>query len=65
MSYKEGSGLGKNEQGRTEAIDFTYQHGKKGLGNTLKQFGDYINASEEKKLTWDFFQEVRISNNFH
>uniref|UniRef100_A0A6P7GVC9 Cap-specific mRNA (Nucleoside-2'-O-)-methyltransferase 1-like n=1 Tax=Diabrotica virgifera virgifera TaxID=50390 RepID=A0A6P7GVC9_DIAVI len=57
MGYKEGSGLGKSEQGITKIIDINYQHGKRGLGLKLKRIEDTLK-------TWNFsIEEVNIKEN--
>lgn len=63
MGYKNGSGLGKNEQGITEAIDVPCHLGKRGFGLTVKG----ISPSKEN---WDFSKEVcntkgKIYNNIN
>ncbi|XP_072399860.1 cap-specific mRNA (nucleoside-2'-O-)-methyltransferase 1 isoform X1 [Diabrotica undecimpunctata] len=57
MGYKQGSGLGKSEQGITKIIDINYQHGKRGLGLKLK-------CIEDTLKTWDFsIEEVNVKEN--
>ncbi|CAG9855807.1 unnamed protein product [Phyllotreta striolata] len=57
MGYKEGYGLGKNEQGITKLVDFSYQLGKKGFGLKLKKI-------EDNMETWDFNKdEVFVKEN--
>ncbi|KAJ8919707.1 hypothetical protein NQ315_006235 [Exocentrus adspersus] len=51
MGYKTGSGLGKNEQGITEAIKVPLHLGQRGLGLTIKT----LSGSEEK---WDSSKEI-------
>lgn len=36
MGYKEGTGLGKNAQGRVDIVEASMQRGRRGLGLTVK-----------------------------
>ncbi|KAJ8927721.1 hypothetical protein NQ314_019782, partial [Rhamnusium bicolor] len=56
MGYKSGSGLGKNEQGITKAIDVTCHLGKRGLGLNIK-------GVEATNAAWDFSKEIYHKNN--
>ena len=54
MGYKEGSGLGKNAQGRTEIIEASQQRGRRGLGLTVKGLepsGDVEWSEESDQVT--------------
>lgn len=50
MGFKEGSGLGKYGQGRTQIIEASKQRGRRGLGLHLKEL-------EPSDIQWDFSKE--------
>ena len=55
MGYKEGTGLGKHEQGRVNIVEASTQRGRRGLGLTVTGF-------EPSAIEWDFNkEEVRVT----
>ena len=55
MGYKEGKGLGKEQQGRTEIVEASNQRGRRGLG--LKISG----LEPSKEVDWNFeVEEVSV-----
>lgn len=50
MGYKEGKGLGKNEQGRANIVEASQQKGRRGLGLSVTGF-------EPSDVEWNFEKE--------
>ncbi len=51
MGFKEGAGLGKNQQGMIKPIEVSKQRGRRGLGLQIK-------GLEVEDVDWDFSKEV-------
>ena len=51
MGHKEGKGLGKHSQGRTQIVEASQQRGRRGLGMVVSGF----EPSED--IDWDFTKE--------
>lgn len=50
MGHKEGTGLGKHGQGRTQIVEASTQRGRRGLGMNVTGF-------EPSNIEWDFSKE--------
>jgi cap1 methyltransferase len=55
MGFKEGTGLGKNQQGMVNPIEVSKQRGRRGLGLTIK-------GLEAEDVEWDSSTEVSNIN---
>ena len=51
MGFKEGTGLGKNQQGMVNPIEVSKQRGRRGLGLTIK-------GLEAEEVEWDSSREA-------
>lgn len=55
MGYKEGMGLGKEQQGRTEIVEASNQRGRRGLGLRIR------GLEPSKEVDWNFeLEEVKV-----
>ena len=55
MGHEAGKGLGRFGQGRVNIVEASTQHGRRGLGMTVRGF-------EASSVEWDFDKEkVRLS----
>lgn len=55
MGYKEGMGLGKAQQGRTEIVEASNQRGRRGLGLRIK------GLEPSREVDWNFeLEEVKV-----
>ena len=54
MGHKEGSGLGKHGQGRTQIVEASQQRGRRGLGMVVSG----LEPTED--IDWDFTKEEVI-----